>query len=314
MNNAEEPFDKDIRDAFFDGLYEIARQDRHVIFLTADMGALSLERFKKDLPSQYINVGVAEQNMVSVAAGLALAGKKVFVYAIAPFATQRCYDQIKVDVSGMNLPVTIIGAGPGMTYGSDGPTHHAVLDVAIMRALPGMMILNPSEAVMASRMAGLCYARGGPVYVRIDKGKPPLLYSAEEEFADGLSLIAEGRELLIVATGVMVHRALRVAEELKKKSIEAAVVGLYRIKPVNESLFLGYAERYPKIVTLEEHSLFGGIGSGILEILADHGTGQPVRRLGIGDRYCEGYGDREWMQARYGLDDPTLMDHILAWQ
>ena len=125
MSNASINGDQDIRDAFFDALYDIAREDRQVIFLTADMGARSLERFRKGLPKQYMNVGVAEQNMVSVAAGLALAGKRVFIYAIAPFATQRCYEQIKVDLSGMGLPVTVIGAGPGVAYHSDGPTHHA---------------------------------------------------------------------------------------------------------------------------------------------------------------------------------------------
>jgi transketolase len=314
MSDSQERYNQDIRDAFFDALYDIAQEDKQVIFLTADMGAMSLERFRKDLPQQYINVGVAEQNMVSVAAGLALAGKKVLIYAIAPFATQRCYEQIKVDLSGMHLPVTIIGAGPGISYNSDGATHHSVLDISIMRALPGMIILNPSDAIMASRMASICYKSGTPVYVRIDKGKLPLLYSPREAFSDGLSLVKEGRDLLIVTTGAMVHKALRVAEELKKSSIDPAVMDLYRIKPVNETLFLRYAGQCGRIVTLEEHSLMGGIGSVVSEILMDHGTMVPVRRFGIEDKYCERYGDRDWMHKRYGLDDQTLIDHIRGWQ
>lgn len=314
MRSAQDFHNKDIRDAFFDVLYDIAQEDRHLIFLTADMGAMSLERFRRDLPKQYINVGVAEQNMVSVAAGLALAGKRVFIYAIAPFATQRCYEQIKVDLSGMRLPVTVIGAGPGIAYNSDGATHHAILDIALMRALPGMIILNPSDAAMATRVARLCYNSDHPAYVRIDKGKLPLLYPPEESFSDGLSLVRKGRELLIVTTGAMVHKALRVAETLRDKGIEATVMDLYRIKPVNESLLLHYAAEYDRIVTLEEHSLMGGIGSVVSEILVDHEIRVSVKRFGIEDTYCDRYGDREWMHTHYGLDDGTLVDRILAWQ
>src|SRR3989338_1388709 len=140
----------DIRDAFFDELFEIAKDDSNVVFITADMGAQSLIRFKGSLSSQFINVGVAEQNMISIAAGLALVGKKVFVYTIIPFATLRCYEQIRNDLCCMNLPVTIIGVGPGFCYASDGPTHHATQDIAVMRVLPEITILNPSDSIMAN--------------------------------------------------------------------------------------------------------------------------------------------------------------------
>ena len=277
------------------------------------MGAFSLERFKKNLNRQYINVGVAEQNMISVATGLTLGGKKVFVYAVAPFVTMRCYEQIKVNISGMCLPITIIGAGPGITYNSDGPTHHAVQDIAIMRALPGMVILNPSDPVMASRMARISYESHYPAYVRIDKGRLPAIYSPGEEFSDGLSLVKRGRDLLIIATGLMVHKGLKIAEELKKHSIDTAVMDLYRIKPVNVSLLLDSVSQYGRIVTLEEQSIIGGIGSAVMEILVDHGTMVPVKRFALEDKYCERYGDREWMHKHYGLDDRTLLNNILAW-
>jgi len=303
----------DIRDAFFDKLYDIAAADGNVLFLTADMGAFSLERFKKDIGRQYINMGVAEQNMINIAAGLSLGGKSVFVYAIAPFATMRCYEQIKVSISGMGLPVTIIGAGPGITYNSDGPTHHAVQDIAIMRALPGMTIFNPSDPVMASRMASMAYESDGPVYVRIDKGKLPHLYSRKQDFSDGLSLLKDGQDLLIIATGLMVHKGLRLAEELEKHSIRTGVLDLYRIKPVNTSLLLRSAGQYSGIVTLEEHSIVGGIGSAVLEALADHGATIPVKRFALNDGYCERHGNREWMHALHGLDDGSILNHIRAW-
>lgn len=301
----------DIRDAFFDGLYDIAVDDRNVMFLTADMGAFSLAKFKKDLGSQYINVGVAEQNLVSIAAGLALGGKKVFIYAIAPFVTQRCYEQIKIDLCCMQLPVTIIGAGAGITYSSDGPTHHAVQDIAIMRALPEMTILNPADPVMAAAAAQLSYKNDGPTYVRLDKGKLPLLYDNEEDFSDGLALLKAGRDLMIIATGIMVHQAFKVAEEVAKHSIDVGIVDLYRIKPINEELLLSIIEKSNRIVTLEEHSIIGGIGSAISEILVDKGENLPLKRIAIADKNCVGYGNREWMHRHYGLDVDNVAKTIL---
>ncbi len=303
--------DIDIRDAFFNEVYAIALKDPNVIFLTADMGAFSLDAFKKDLSSQYINVGVAEQNLVSIAAGLALGGKKVFIYSIASFVTQRCYEQIKIDLSCMRLPVTIIGSGPGITYSSDGPTHHAIQDVAIMRALPEMMIFNPSDPVTAAAAARISYKNDGPVYVRIDKGKLPLLHDNEEDFSDGLALLKKGRDLMIIATGVMVHQAFKVTDELAKHYIDAGIIDLYRIKPINEELLLTFIEQSNRIVTLEEHSIIGGIGSAIIEILVDKGKVLPLKRIAIADKNCVGYGDREWLRSYYRLDIQNIYKTII---
>ena len=313
MNIPNKGSDIDIRDAFFNEVYTIASKDPNVIFLTADMGAFSLDAFKKDLSSQYINVGVAEQNLVSIAAGLALGGKKVFIYSIAPFVTQRCYEQIKIDLSCMRLPVTIIGSGPGITYSSDGPTHHAIQDVAIMRALPEMMILNPSDPATATAAARISYKNDGPVYVRIDKGKLPLLYDEEEDFSDGLALLKKGRDLMIIATGIMVCQAFKVIDELAKHSIDAGIIDLYRIKPINEELLLAFIEQSNRAVTLEEHSIIGGIGSAICEILVDRGKVLPLKRIAIADKNCVGYGDREWMHSFYGLDVNSITKTIIEW-
>ncbi|MBA7566560.1 Apulose-4-phosphate transketolase subunit B [subsurface metagenome] len=311
MNIPNKRPDIDIRDAFFNEVYAIASRDPNVIFLSADMGAFSLNAFKKDLSSQHINVGVAEQNLVSIAAGLALGGKKVFIYSIAPFVTYRCYEQIKIDLSCMRLPVTIIGSGPGITYSSDGPTHHAIQDIAIMRALPEMMILNPSDPVTAAAAARISYKNDGPVYVRIDKGKLPLLYDNEEDFSDGLALLKAGRDLMIIATGIMVHQAFKVVDELAKCSIDAGIIDLYRIKPINEELLLSVIKKSNRIVTLEEHSIIGGIGSAIGEILVDRGKVLPLKRIAIADKNCVGYGDREWMHSFYKLDIQNIYKTII---
>lgn len=303
----------DIRDAFFDALYELAGKDPEVVFLTADMGAFSLNRFKRDFPDQYINVGVSEQNLISVAAGLALDGWKVFVYAIAPFITQRCYEQIKVDLCCMNLPVTIIGVGAGIAYSSDGPTHHATQDIAVMRALPNMAILNPCGPATAAVAAFWAYQSAGPVYIRIEKGGFPSLYGEDEDLNNGLALLKKGRDITIISTGIMTHQAFKVAAELGNYSIDAAVVDLYRIKPINTELLLKIVSGSNRIVTLEEHSIIGGIGSAVSEILTDKGLALPIKRIGIPEKNCSGYGDRDWMHSFYGLDIDGIEKRIIKW-
>ncbi len=301
----------DIRDAFFDRLYDLAAQDRDTLFLTADMGALSLDRFKRDLPRQFINVGICEQSLVSIAAGLSLSGKKVFIYAITSFITQRCYEQIRIDLCGMRLPVVIVGSGPGICYGSDGGTHHAVEDIALMRALPNLSILNPSDPLSASAAALMAHKSANPVYVRLDKGKLPALHREEEDFSEGLRVLKKGRDVMLISTGVMVHKVFELADELAKHNIDAGIIDLYRIKPINTELLLSYLNEYKKLVTIEEHILAGGIGSAICEIVADHGIAKPVKRIAIPDIPCSQYGDREWMHRYYGLDVQTMVGLIL---
>lgn len=299
----------DIRDAFFDELYEIAREDDSVIFMTADMGAFSLERFRRDFPDRFINVGISEQNLVSVAAGLAMEGKQVFIYAIIPFITLRCLEQIKVDLCVMNLPVTIVGAGAGFTYSSDGPTHHAIEDVSVMRALPGMTIYNPSEQMTAKAAARNAWQATGPVYVRLDKGIWPVLYQGDQDLGKGLSLIRKGTKLLIIATGCMTHFALQAAEAVRDSGINPGVVDLFRLKPVAEEL-VEIAKNYERVLTFEEHTLPGGMGSAVVELFADSEMMIPVKRLGVSDVYPEGYGDREWMLRELGLHVDSLSYRI----
>ena len=165
----------DIRDAFFEELYIIAQEDKSVVFLTADMGAWGLTKFREDMPDRFFNVGVAEQNLINVSAGLTLAGKNVFAYAIAPFITYRCYEQIKVNLCDNKLPVTIIGAGSGLTYKTDGPTHHCVFDIPIMRVLP-VTILTPHNEDEARQSVRMGYENAMPTYVRLGRGEFPAQY------------------------------------------------------------------------------------------------------------------------------------------
>lgn len=304
----------DIRDAFFDELYRIAERDPEVVFMTADMGAFSLERFRADFPDRFINVGISEQNLISAAAGMALAGKRVFVYAIIPFVTLRCLEQIKVDLCVMNLPVTVIGAGAGFTYSSDGPTHHAIEDVAVMRALPGLTIYNPSDQVTAEAAAQGAHHAGGPVYVRLDKGAWPRTGVTPSQFGQGFAQLRRGGDTLIVATGTMTHAATRLADALDAAGTSVGLVDLFRLKPLPDQL-AAVLRGYRRVLTLEEHAVCGGMGSALLELMADRGVALPVKRLGVSDAraYAALYGDRDWMHRQHGLDQASLLKAATEW-
>lgn len=300
----------DMRDAFFDEVYNIGEKDKEVVFLTDDMDAFSLRRFKRDFPNQFINIGVAEQNMINVSAGLAACGKRVFAYGIASFVTMRCYEQIKVNLASMNLPVTIIGVGQGFSFEFDGPTHHGTQDVAIMRAIPEITIYNLSDISLAARAAHLAYRSNGPVYVRLDKGKFPILSDENESFSDGFRILKPLEEVNIISTGFMTPQALVVAAELEKRSVHVGLVDLYRLKPIDDAFFHKVLKPSAEIVTLEESSFVGGIGSIVCEILADKGSDVRVRRFAIQDRQFISYGSRGWFHAQNGLDVPSIVEAL----
>lgn len=304
----------DIRDALFEELFELALQDRSIMLLSGDQGAFSIKKFQDCIPDQYINVGVAEQNMISVAAGLAMTGHKVVVYGIIPFATIRCLEQIKIDLCAQNLPVTIAGVGAGYAYATDGPTHHAVHDMALMRVMPGMQVWNPSDHTMIASIVPQLVNDPGPKYIRLDKGAFPDLYvDSGDDFSDGLTVLREGKDVMIVATGIMVHRALESAEALSSCGIDAGVTDLYRIKPFDDGALLNAIGKSKRVATLEENSIIGGIGTVVSEVMAEAGVGIPLRRLGVADEFRWELGGRDPLQARDGLDIKSLIDNLTNW-
>ncbi len=302
----------DFRNAFFDSFYDVASKNNDIIFLTADTDADSLVKFRENHPERFINTGVTEQNAVTVASGLALSGKKVFIYSMVPFITMRCYEQIKIDICSMKLPITLIGLGAGLSYSYYGPAGHGVIDIAIMRALPEITIFNPSDPISASAFAAMAYNNFSPTYVRLHKGSTPKIYKDNESFADGFKIHKEGSDCCIISTGIMVHRALEVANELAAHSIDASVIDLYRIKPINENLLLDNLVDYKKIVTVEENTFIGGIGSLICEILIDNQCHIPTKRIAIKDEQCFSYGDLDWLHKKYKLDVNSIVDQIIA--
>lgn len=302
-----------MRDAFLDELYDIAREDRQVLFLSNDFGAPSLDKFREDLTDQFIHIGIAEQNMVNVATGLAMAGKIVYMYSIAPFLPLRCFEQIRVHLSLNGFNVTAVMVGAGYSYDLSGPTHQSLEDIAIMNSLPGMTIYNASDSVMGAALAGMSYRNPGPKYIRFDREKLPSLYDKREDFSAGIGLLKEGRDLTIVATGIMVHRALDVADRLAQHSIEAGVIDLYRIKPLNEELLLEATRKTGRILTIEESFVSSGIGIIISGLVTDRGEGLKLKRLGIPDRYFSQGGDRKNLQRLCGLDEESITRATLEW-
>ncbi|OGO04834.1 MAG: hypothetical protein A2Y60_02415 [Chloroflexi bacterium RBG_13_54_9] len=303
-----------MRDAFLDQLYDIAKEDKRVVLLSDDFGAPSLDKFRADLSGQFVHIGIAEQNMINVAGGLALAGKIVYTYAIAPFVPLRCLEQLKVNLCFKDLHITCVGVGAGFSYELSGPTHHTTEDIAIMNAMPSITVLSCSDSVMAAALAGLTYETPGPKYVRFDREAiPPIYREGDNDFLEGLTVLRESPDLTIIATGIMVNQAFKVAAELAKQGIEVGVVDFFRIKPINEKLLLQVTQQSKRIVTLEEASINGGIGSIVAGFLADNGQALPLKRLGIPDQYYHKYGDREYLRSLCSLDVPSITKTIREW-
>ena len=301
------------RDAFWNRIYERALKDRDIVIVSADMGAPALDQIRRDIPSQFVNVGIAEQNAITLASGLAKSGKKVFTYAIAPFITLRCLEQIRVNNAMMNIPITIVGVGAGFGYEDSGPTHHLIEDLAVMRSMPNITINSITDSVMAASVADWSCSAGNTNYVRLDRQPLPPLYADTDSFGTGLAMLREPADICIVATGSMTHTAVQVADQLAAEGLKVGVIDLYTL-PINEELLVSSLAGVKRLVTLEEHFLTGGLGSAVCEVLADHGIMLPVKRLGLPlqRKYCYEYGGRDIIRGFYGLDDEAVFRAIRA--
>ena len=303
-----------MRDAFLDKLYDIAREDRRVILISNDFGAPSLDKFREDLPDQFVHIGIAEQNMVDVATGLALAGNIVYMYSIGPFLPLRCYEQLRVHLAFKRYNITGVMVGAGYSYDLSGPSHHALEDIAVMNVLPDITILNASDSIMGAAFARMSYEEEGPKYIRFDREVfSPIYDQQDSDFSDGLTVLKDGSDLFIIASGIMVHQAFTVVEELARNSIDAGIIDLYRIKPLNKELLLNTMLKTNCIVTMEENFLNGGIGSIIANLIVDCSQNIKLRRLGIPEQYFSQGGGREVLHRLAGLDVASITENILKW-
>jgi transketolase len=305
----------DSRDAIFQELGKIARNDSNVIVLSCDTPAQIFKQLQKELPKQFYNVGIAEQNAMSVAAGLALAGKKPFVYGITNFVTLRCLEQIRNDICGMNLPVTIIGSGTGLSYSSDGLTHHITEDIAVMRCMPNMQIFSPSDYNLLGSLIHVAYRSKGPCYIRFDKGpfSQKYLFNSDNDVVLGIYPGFPPKSIYIVTCGIMTDVAFKVRELLSQENprIFIGVIDVFQLKPFGDESFSSFLKQYASyILTLEEHNVIGGLGSIVREFVAQEELEIPVEVLGIRDKFVYEVGDREYLRKLYGIDADSVLECI----
>lgn len=295
-----------MRDAFIRELTRLAAEDERIFTLTADLGVHLFDDLAERAPGRFLNVGIAEQNLVGVAAGLAYAGKTAVAYSIAPFVTSRPSDQIRVAVAAADANVKLVGVGGGVAYGHMGPTHHAIEDLAALRALPNMTVLTPADPAEAAAAARAALAHRGPVYVRLGKnGEETLL--AGRPFAIGRALeLRDGRDLTLASCGTMLPEALAAADLLARRGVSAAVVHFGTVKPLDEDAIVAALRRSPLLVTVEEHNVLAGFGGAVAEVAAESGLPVRLRRVGLPDTFAHTVGSRRHLLAHYGLDAAAI--------
>ncbi|MDP4207969.1 MAG: transketolase C-terminal domain-containing protein [Bacteroidota bacterium] len=300
------------RKMFTDTLVELARLDRDIVAVTTDArGSVTLDSFAKELPEQFVELGIAEQNAVGVGAGLASAGKKPFVCGPACFYVARSLEQVKVDVAYSGNPVKILGVSGGVSYGALGFSHHSLHDIAVLRTFPGMHIVLPCDIYETKKLVQELVNYPFPVYIRVGRNAVPNVYENENiEYKIGkANLLLEGNDLTIIGTGEMVYHCLQAGKKLHAQGIKARVIDMHTLKPFDKEIVEKAARETGRIITVEEHSIFGGLGSAVTEIVSQVNP-VPVRILGIPDEYAV-HGTPLQIFHHYGIDSDGIFETAL---
>jgi transketolase len=306
-----------MRNTFAAEITEMARSDERVVLLSGDIGNRLFDAYKEDSGDRFFNCGVAEQNMMTMAAGLALRGMRPFVYTITPFVTTRCLEQIRVDVCYHEAPVTIVGTGSGFSYGALGPTHHSLEDVGILRLLPGMTVICPGDPTEVRLAARAALAHDGPVYLRIGKKGEPVVHRDIPEFRIGKGIeMRSGDDLYLVSTGTMLPVVVDASEQLGARGLSVGVISMHTVKPLDTDLLGTVFEKVRLVATIEEHSMIGGLGGAVAEWYVDEGiSDRRLLRFGTRDEFLREPGEQGYARAQMGLAADELVDRILPeWQ
>jgi transketolase len=305
-----------MRDAFIEKLYEKMFTDKSIFFVTADFGAPALDKLRADFPDRFINVGIAEQNLINVSVGLALEGFKVYVYGIALFLTMRAYEQIRTSISMLSqvrdMNINLIGVGIGLSYDVVGPTHHCLEDSCIMNVLPNFTIFTPSDAIMAGRFVDYTLEHSDPKYIRLDgKPQPDLFGKYMPNYDDGFYEIRKGYEVCIVSSGYMTHVALKIADRLAQDDISVGVVDQYFLKPFEEKKLLRTLSGYRHVVTMDESFINkGGLDTVIEHLCFSNKLFIGMTKLGFADKYVFEVGNREHLYKINTLDQESMIKRI----
>ena len=294
------------RDAYGEALAELGAVNENIVVLEADLSKSTKTcDFRKVYPERFINVGIAEQNMLGIAAGLAAAGKVPFASTFAVFAAGRAYDQIRNSIAYPNLNVKIAATHAGLTVGEDGGSHQMLEDIALMRALPNMTVIVPADGIETKQVIQAAAEYEGPVYIRMGRPKVPVLFGEEYKFEIGKGvLMKDGADVTLVGTGIMVSKAMEAAELLAAEGISAAVVNISTIKPLDAELIIAQAQKTGAVVTCEEHTICGGLGSAVAEVLVEN-CPVPMARVGVEDKFGES-GLPDELLEKYGLSASNI--------
>ena len=300
-----------MRNIFANILLEEAKKNRNIELITGDLGSGVLDNFINELPNQFINAGIAEQNMTGVAAGMAKEGKTVFTYSIGNFPTMRCLEQIRNDCAYHNLNVKIVCIGGGFVYGALGMSHHATEDLAIMRALPNVIVTAPGDLAEAEAITREIIKTEGTCYLRLGKGGEKRIHEDISNYKLGDAIkVAEGEKVAIFSTGAILEEALNSAKMLNDEGISTALVSFPTIKPIDKNTILEYARKCDLIVTVEEHNIIGGLGSAVAEIIAENNTKSKLLRIGLNDEYSAKIGKQDYLRAHYKINSKNIVERI----
>jgi transketolase len=301
----------DCRDAFETKLRELASQDQRIVAVVNDsVGSSKLNAFGQMFPIRLVNVGIAEQNMVGVGAGLANGGLIPFVTGAAPFLTGRALEQIKADLAYSNQNVKLCGISSGMAYGELGPTHHSIEDMAWLRAIANMTIIVPADPLETAQAIEVAANTPGPMFIRISRLPVPIVHDEHYQFAIGKAArLREGREVTLIANGVLVARALEAAELLAQEGVQARVLNMSTVRPLDQEAVLAAAAETGGIVTAEEHTVFGGLGSAVAEVVVQHHP-VPMRILGVPGVFAP-TGSASWLLEHFGLTAQGICEAAL---
>lgn len=296
-----------MRTAYLDKLHELAGQDKNVFALISDNGAIVYDKFRKDFATQYINVGIAEASMIGMAAGMASRGKIPFAYTIGAFLAYRVFEFIRNDVALQKQNVKIVGTGAGMVYSALGPTHHTTEDLGVLRTIPNLTIFSPASPLDVKKVVQASYELVGPVYIRLGTNKEPEIYQEDYDFVVGKGVtLRTGNDLTFICTGSIINDVLAVADRLAEENIQARVINMHTIKPLDTEIIIKAARETKKIITVEEHNIIGGLGSAVAEVLAEASVNVQFERLGLLDKFAAGYGTHQDIKIANGLGQADI--------
>ena len=300
-----------MQSAYIGKIMELAQQDPEVLHILADSGTGYDEMFRRNFPNQIYNFGISEESMVAAAAGMATVGKIPFVYTAGAFLAYRSLEFIRDDICFQNLNVKIVGMGSGLAWSSLGPTHHTTEDIAMLRAIPNLMILSPATPKQVSAAVELAYRHKGPVYIRIGMNKEKEFYDDDYQMEEGRNdLLAEGSDGVVYTTGSILEEVVRAADILSDESRKLKIVNVSCIKPFDVNCLLRDVVSFGRIFVVEEHNVHGGLGSIVAETIAYNGLGAEVIPIGLKNVFAEGYGTHEQVRRRNGLDAMGIVDVI----